>query len=343
MEASMINRSQHDHIADQAAMWVAELDELDAAQRAELAAWLMESPRHLEQFFLLSELDVQVDKASRLLKNPVPSVTGKEPNVVFLPASELPQSKSRFHKLPPMHRKAMLATAAVLVLALAGWLFATYPSWYGYATDIGELRAENLPDGSTVILNTASRLKVHYDGNERGVQLIGGEALFTVQRDARRPFRVYSDNAVIRVLGTQFNVHRRAHGTQVAVLDGAVSISDRLTHTAPPIELRAGSEVEISSSGNIAAITPLNNAKVTAWQQKRLHFKEDTLEEIAAEFNRYNREARIRLDDPAIADLRLSGVFDADAPESLLLFLQKINALSVERDGAEIRIRAAAD
>ncbi len=302
----MSTRAQHDHITEQAAMWVAELDGLDARRQAELADWLMESPRHLEQFFMMAEFDMQVGEASRSLRVPAPCAPADRTNVVALSAALAVQAGTPVREPHRVRRRIAFGLVAGLLFALVGVLLGTYPAWYGYSTAVGELRAVSLPDGSSVLLNTASRLKVHFNEGERGVELLGGEALFTVQRDAQRPFLVRTDSAVIRVLGTQFNVDRRPDATRVAVLDGAVSITERVKKKDPPVELRAGREMEISRGGNRSAVAPLNSARVTAWQQRRLYFKEDTLEDIAAEFNRYNRKAQIRLEDSSIADLRCS-------------------------------------
>jgi hypothetical protein len=50
-------------------------------------------------------------------------------------------------------------------------------------------------------------------------------------------------------------------------------------------------------------------------------FRNDSLADIAEEFNRYNRTLQMRVEGAEASDRRLSGVFDADAPESLLRFL----------------------
>jgi transmembrane sensor len=63
---------------------------------------------------------------------------------------------------------------------------------------------------------------------------------------------------------------------------------------------------------------------VTAWRRRRLVFRKDTLAYIAAEFNRYNRTPKIRVEGETLRLRRFNGVFDADNPLPLLQFLKKI-------------------
>jgi len=68
-----------------------------------------------------------------------------------------------------------------------------------YATGTGEQQSVALADGSRVILNTASQLGVSFTGAERRVELIEGQALFEVRREAR-PFVVVAGGAETRAL-----------------------------------------------------------------------------------------------------------------------------------------------
>ncbi|MCP6755955.1 FecR domain-containing protein, partial [Klebsiella pneumoniae] len=89
--------------------------------------------------------------------------------------------------------------------------------WRTYTTARGELRSVELADGSVVHINTQSRIDVNLSPRAREVRLVGGEALFKVQRDTTRPFLVYSGNAVIQAIGTQFNVRLQQTDTTVSV------------------------------------------------------------------------------------------------------------------------------
>ena len=75
------------------------------------------------------------------------------------------------------------------------------------STKPGEKREIQLPDGTRVYLNSESSLVFpdHFTDNNRTVML-KGEAFFEVVKDEKRPFTVTSQNLLITVLGTSFNV-----------------------------------------------------------------------------------------------------------------------------------------
>jgi ferric-dicitrate binding protein FerR (iron transport regulator) len=79
---------------------------------------------------------------------------------------------------------------------------------------------------------------------------------------------------------------------------------------------------------------------ISAWQQRRLVFTDDTLGDIAEEFSRYNRSPQIRIEGDALRARRFSGVFDADNPEGLLLYLAVDKSVVMDRDGDDVVIRS---
>ena len=68
-------------------------------------------------------------------------------------------------------------------------------------------------------------------------------------------------------------------------------------------------------------------------------FRADRLEDIAERFSRYS-PSRIRLLDRGAREKLITGTFDADDPESLILFLTKLDELSVERESSGYVIRS---
>ena len=84
-----------------------------------------------------------------------------------------------------------------------------------------------LADGSLVTLKSDSEIRFakNFTPEEREVYLTG-EAFFNVKRDERRPFLVYSNEVITRVLGTSFNVRAYENDREiiVAVKSGKVSV-----------------------------------------------------------------------------------------------------------------------
>jgi transmembrane sensor len=211
-----------------------------------------------------------------------------------------------------------------------------------FATGVGEQRTIALADGSIVQLNTNSRLRVNLSEKQRDIRLLNGEAIFKVHRDSARPFRVLTGDAVIQAIGTEFNVHSGTGRTNVSVLEGAVRISTSNDQALPvgssaqrETQLAAGEEASIVTGRIIKNKAP-DVSETVAWRQRRLIFRADTLGDIASEFNRYNRAPQVRLNNPALAQRRYTGTFDADDPGALALLLSQEADLAIDSTENEI-------
>jgi transmembrane sensor len=96
-------------------------------------------------------------------------------------------------------------------------------------TNEGNLPKEvTLDDGSTVILQPSSEIRFikKFESTHREVYF-SGEAFFKVKRDIHRPFIVYSNEVVTKVLGTSFSIKAYTNDKEitVAVKTGKVSVS----------------------------------------------------------------------------------------------------------------------
>jgi len=108
-----------------------------------------------------------------------------------------------------------------------------------------------LPDGTEVIMNagTVIRLSPGFNKSDRNIEL-GGEALFTVEADAGKPFIVTTKNLRILVLGTQFRVDAfpGKAGEEVDLLSGRLKVMKTYhsdTDNEPEV-LQAGEMVMIN-------------------------------------------------------------------------------------------------
>lgn len=182
-----------------------------------------------------------------------------------------------------------------------------------------------LADGSVVTLNTASAIRVEYTLRERRVVLERGEAYFAVKRNPARPFIVIAGEQRIIDVGTRFAVRRNLAQIQVIVTEGAVRVE-----SAPPGARHSGGSAATASPPALAAIdVPLSAGSVAfaqdgdvlvhqesvreaeemvSWREGYLTFRDTTLARAVAEFNRYNVR-RIRIQDPGIAGMHISGTF----------------------------------
>jgi transmembrane sensor len=224
------------------------------------------------------------------------------------------------------------AAAAITLAVLAG---ASYFLWspQRFQTALGEQRSVVLSDGSVVTLNTSSSIKVSMVKDRRTVTLLSGEALFQVAHDASRPFEVETGDTTIRAVGTQFDVDRRTAGTTVTVVEGRVAVFTAPANSndgdASNLPLAAGEQLTVAPRSKSHTVRA-NVAAATAWTQRKLIFENRPLGEVAAEFNRYNRQS-IDIRSPELRSQEVTGVFQANDPDSFMLFLAKIPDVNIQR------------
>jgi transmembrane sensor len=242
----------------------------------------------------------------------------------------------------PRRWLAPLATAAMLAIIAIGagvWLqMGRTDGWQHYATEYGVLTRIVLADGSIVHLNTNSVMRTRLSPDHREVVLERGEALFKVAHDASRPFDVQAGGTTVRAVGTEFSVRLRepnekAQGqkdVEVLVKEGRVAIDppkqqlERAAALPPSVSmLSAGETVTISATRvSVQKVAETDVDKKLSWTEGRLWFERQRLADVVAEFNRYNRRQMV-IADPAIADLRIGGGFEATDPESFVAALER--------------------
>lgn len=321
-------------LKSEAARWFVRWNDANEApgakEQSRWMAWLQRSPRHVAEYFAIDEMCARLGESRALKDFDVDEwMSGNRAQVLSLHAARsepVRLLKNAEKRRVPLRWAAAAAIVAVAIGALIAWrLAAVGPS---YHTGVGEQKTVRLADGSLLQLNTKSQARVKFSETAREIEL-EGEALFSVAQDARRPFLVRTHDATVRAIGTRFNVYEQEHVTKVAVLEGRVGVKS--TAADRSFELEAGEAARVVDGFPRKDAKPDVEAAI-AWRNRTLVFERATLEEVAAEFNRYNT-MQFKM-DPGIDDAnRLSGTFDARHPKSLLLWLQSRPDMQVERDG----------
>ncbi len=244
------------------------------------------------------------------------------------------QLKQRFPMPEPTpRRKPGRATrAGLLSLALLAGLIALDPAYRSehYMTQVGQRQAVQLADGSTVLLDGASELEVSWHLRSRQTRLAQGQALFEVAPMWYRPFLVEAGPASVRVVGTRFNVDRQQDAVRVSVAEGRVAV-----HAGGASSLlEPGQQVRVQD-GRLGAVAKVEGAEVGAWKDGQLLFERTPLREVLGVLQRYHAKP-LRLVDPALGSLPVSGVFDSAHVDRLLSLLPGILPVTVSTaaDGA---------
>ncbi|HEU5442700.1 MAG TPA: FecR domain-containing protein [Steroidobacteraceae bacterium] len=319
-------------IDNEAAVWTWRLDsgELTAADRAEFDAWLRVDSRHRRTLEELSRTWSALDRLGQL--------AGDERIAAFA----RPQRR-RF-----LRREYWgAAAAAVLMIAFGATLWMMRrPGLQVLSTAIGQQRHLRLADGSQLTLNTNTLLAVRLTPERRDVYLRRGEAHFDVVHDAARPFFVHAGDAVIRDIGTQFEVRMRSdRDIDVLVNEGRVEVQGPTVSAGTAIAggdgrrggagwvkaLSAGEQLLVAGPHlEITPVSPRQMADDLAWREGALVFEGEPLSEALAEVARYTR-AHIVLTRPEVGSLHISGRFRTDDVPGFFQALQAALPVRVSR------------
>ena len=112
-----------------------------------------------------------------------------------------------------------------------------------------------MEDGSTIALNTNSRVNIDYSGERRVVQLLRGEASFDVAKSPQRPFVVYAGSGLIWAVGTAFNVRYTSDLVDVIVTEGIVKVYTQVSPEQPVASLTAAPDSDVAASENEALVS----------------------------------------------------------------------------------------
>lgn len=221
-----------------------------------------------------------------------------------------------------------------------------------YITGIGEQKTIVLNDGSSVQLNTNTRLKIDYNEQRRGIHLLQGEAHFQVAHNSERPFEVYSGAGIVRAVGTAFSVYLNHLQVEVLVNEGVVEVDkipalvveskDDVSATSKPNQalavqvkrprISAGSQATFERHQPLALIIEesIELNKKLAWRKGTLVFTQEPLQALVDEVGRYT-SVRIIIADSELRSLRVGGVFEVGNAEAVLDALALGFGVQVER------------
>lgn len=203
------------------------------ADREAFARWLAESPAHAEAY-------AAIERAWTLARE-----QAEHPQILALRQEAALRLTRRSVRRRPGWPRALAASVALLALGMLGvsaWqsydpeapvqsvaaapvrLYDRLRGIERYRTAVGERLNVALEDGSLVMLNTRTELRVAFTDGERKVELLRGQALFEVAKNAGRPFVVEAGNRRFVAVGTAFDVRVDPTRVQITMLEGKVKV-----------------------------------------------------------------------------------------------------------------------
>jgi transmembrane sensor len=288
-----------------AATWRVRIQEDDAiAQSPEFIAWLADGA-NLEAY-------ARTSSAWQVFED-----HSAAPEIIAIRRDALHRARAASRWRFVRRRRFFEMIAATLVFGLLAGL-GTWQIWFAplqYSTGIGERRAVALKDGSRISLDSNTAVRVDYGRSVRRLVLERGRARFDVAHDVSRPFTVTVGDETVVAVGTSFSVERLNGKVLVTLIQGRVVVqsasrpSQQLAaRQSNPTALIAGQELVVKADAR-PEIRTADLPIASAWESGRLVFNNEPLGEAVERVNRYtDRPLSV---DPSVANLRISGVFDA--------------------------------
>jgi len=275
-------------------------------QREAFERWRATSPAHAEAWQRAETLLTTFDR--------IPKGVG----------SQALQGTSRVSR-----RRALRSLVTLVVAAPTVWYVSSQlrGRWEETAvTARGQRRTMQLPDGTTVVLNTDSAIDVRFTPDKKEITLARGEILVTSGHDDRsddRPLLVRTAHGSLRALGTRFSVRLMADATRSAVFEHAVEV---VPVAAGARVLSDGQQATFTARGIVSMATVDDNDAL--WERGMLLLKNVRLADALAELGRYRTDV-LRC-DPAVADLRVSGALSLDDTDRALRVLGQMLPLRID-------------
>ncbi len=338
-------------IEQQACAWIAKLNgEPSNQDLQQFRAWMAENPVHRTQMRELAKLWGELDILAELAVINIPQ-SGFQNTVIGSALNNFTGLvRNTAHNL--INRPAQASAAFVLVIAIAVTTMLSLDR-NSYSTEVGQQQLITLHDGSTVLLNTNSRIKVDYSDQARNITLVSGQAHFDVKPNPSKPFNVYAGTGLVKAVGTAFSVYLQPEIIEVTVTEGTVELNALQPATSQPAD-QSGSrlvadakvtKLTLLDAGQNARIDQRNNSidqletvdasaimQKLAWHQGLLQFSGDPLQEVVAEISRYT-DLNIVIVDPQIRNLRIGGFFKVGETDKMLEALETSFGIDVKRLG----------
>ncbi|QMU30718.1 FecR family protein [Adhaeribacter radiodurans] len=230
-----------------------------------------------------------------------------------------------------------------LVVTAVGFYFHQQTKELRYQTGFGETTTIILPDKSTVVLNSNSKLVLRgkWSSQKDREVWLDGEAFFSVVKktgrgDAR--FLVHTGNMDVKVLGTKFNVNSRKSRTRVVLNSGKVQLKAGKLAPGKTTIMHPGELVELTSDKKEFVKKKVNPLVYSSWIHKKLLFDDTSIQDIAG-LLQDNYGFQVKIADSTLIDRKLTGEVYVEDVETLLTALSKSFQLEMIQKGNTLIIK----
>jgi len=231
---------------------------------------------------------------------------------------------------------------------------------YTYTTQAGQKKEITLPDGSKVLLNAKSSIKLDKDFNKTNRKiLLEGEAFFDVKHNKEKAFKVFTADFQINVLGTAFNV--KAYPDEVTseatLIRGLITMqtkgdmgiitlkpSQKVTFYKNRVAEKTHANVRRRINANRPEIT-INHYQLikenvvleTAWTQNKLEIYDQDFAQLKSTLEKWYN-VKIIFIDPEVQKYRFTATFSNESITQVLEALKQVENFKYEIKENQISI-----
>jgi len=332
-----------DNIDEEASLWISRLDRgLSESERLDLNDWLDLSTRHNRAFQVQAECWDKTEVLSSLADLfPGPAKKSLSANVLF-----------------GWKVWAGAASAFMVLILLWPGMFSPMestkilnPQLLSYETAVGGLSRVVLTDGSTLILNTATKVNVRMTESVREITIGRGEINVDVAHDPLRPLRVIANGRVFEAVGTKFNIRiDESQNVELLVTEGKVKVkvapksaTDSLAIlgdlTSDLVVARGEKFILEGGEGEVETLVDADIEVELSWREGNLIFRGEPLGEALGEISRYTSVEFVILDENLRA-IKVAGLFKAGDVAGFLASLEANFGIHYKRKGNQTQLLA---
>ena len=296
--------------------------EASAEEAARVEAWLAEDPERWRELASLHDAsadaalnEVAIRRAGAQVWARLRQDAGERPELGELERLRTGGKARAFSFSSARWAGVFQIAAGLLIAAGAGTGFAVWlrsrqpvhaPAERVAMTGAGERATVRLPDGTSVMLGVASRVRYPAAFAQRAREVsVEGEVYFDVVHDDQRPFVVRAGELVAKDLGTQFTVRLYPEDTaaRVVVRQGRVAIRPASAGAAEVV-VAAGQLGRLAGNG-VPSIEAADISRYFAWTHGRLVLDGVPLREALPQLGRWF-DLEFRLADSRLGNIPLT-------------------------------------
>ena len=232
--------------------------------------------------------------------------------------------------------------AAILIVALA--LFQLVYTFYqqddivtvqSFECPPGSINNVRLNDGSTIKLNSDTKVELKQFKNGDVIANLQGEAYFNIIHNEKRTFIVESDGYQVRDLGTIFNIKARPSSDKIitTLIDGIIDLVNR---DGEVMKVMAPDEqcIVYKDNGKIAS-SQISDKRDIAWIDGKLVFIEADIQEVVEKLqNRFGTNIQL-IPTETWTDFQLTATFNNESLMEILDIMSYLNEVRYQIDNSQ--------